>query len=267
MVGALRLGPPGLADRLGNGLGRLAGRLYPNQRVRARVNIAALRPDLAPEPAVEEAMGQLARTFCEAAVFDRLWPAGLVEVVGAEHLAARPALLLGLHTGCWPLAAAVPLHLGHVVSGPHQPPASRFRAGVVDAAFQRIGGTLLPGAEGPGLLRRLRAGESVILYLDEHAGGRVAAPSLGRGPRVGGNIAYAVRLARLAGLAPVLVHAERLPGGRHRVVAHPPMALPRGGDRAVELAAGVAMLDALIEPIVRRLLLQWMMLPDFRPEG
>lgn len=268
MLAWMRHAPAALAHGAASALGGLAGGLYPRHRARAAENLAALRPDL-PPAAIEEAMGHLARTMCESAIFDRFQAQGRVTLEGAAHLQAT-RLFLSVHTGCWPLAAATIAHETGDCLGPHQPPPSRLRAQALTAAFSRVNGTLVE-AGAARLHRRLCEGGAVIFYVDENKDGRVAAPSLGRGPRMGGNIEFAVRLARLTGQRPVLVHVERLPpapGGPHfRVVAHPPMDLPGGTDRAAALRDGVAMVDAAIEPVVRGLLPQWFMLPDFRFAG
>ena len=56
-------------------------------------------------------------------------------------------------------------------------------------------------------------------------------------------------------------------GGRKRfkMTYLPPVEFIKTGDAEADLAANVARLDALIEPIVRAHLEQWYMLFDFRP--
>lgn len=258
----LRHGPAALAQSLPVLLARHAGpRLYAGQIAHMRANLALLAPGL-PPGAADEAMEHLARTMCESAVFPRLLHQGRVDIAGEEHARARPTLFVSVHTGCWPLAAAAAaMRLGHDLAGPHQPPPNRRRAAWLAEAFGAVGLKLLTeadGARGALLARRLREGRSVIMFVDADA----VAPSLGRGPRRGGNLLATTRLARLSGLDPVPVHAERLgEPGRHRVTFHPPLRLPP--DRE----AAVAALDAAAEALVRPRLTQWFFLPDFRANG
>ena len=111
-------------------------------------------------------------------------------------------------------------------------------------------------------------GETLLFYMDDYVGGRVNGPSLGRGPPRAGNIPLAARLARLSGCALVPAFVERLSDARFRVVFAPPVALPPPtGDRAADLAAGAATLDAALDPIVRARLEQWFFTIAWRPEG
>ena len=79
-----------------------------------------------------------------------------------------------------------------------------------------------------------------------------------------------MRLARLSGCALVPGFVERLPGGRarFRTVFLPPVALPAPtGERAADLAADAAALDAVLDPIVRARLEQWFFTIAWRPEN
>ena len=117
----------------------------------------------------------------------------------------------------------------------------------------------------------LRRGEETLLFwMDDYVRGRVNGPSLDRGPPRAGNIPLAVRLARLSGCALVPGFVERLPGGRarFRTVFLPPVALPAPtGERAADLAADAAALDAVLDPIVRARLEQWFFTIAWRPEN
>jgi KDO2-lipid IV(A) lauroyltransferase len=73
-------------------------------------------------------------------------------------------------------------------------------------------------------------------------------------------MAMALRLAMKAGVPLVPAYMLRLPGPRFR--AHFLPALPLTGD----LAADQAALEAVIEPVIRRHLDQWLMLYAFRPD-
>jgi len=75
-------------------------------------------------------------------------------------------------------------------------------------------------------------------------------PSLDRGPRLRGNIPYAIRLARLSGCAIVPGFALRLPGNRFQVNFLPPV------------EAG---LDGVLDGVVRQHLTQWLFTIAWKP--
>ncbi|MBL6456044.1 hypothetical protein JMJ55_11970 [Belnapia sp. T6] len=264
--GPLAHGYAGLMARYG------APRLYPRGDRQARENLARLRPDLPREPAMRAMWDNLARSFMEVPRARRLYDEGRVETVGAEHLATRPLMVNAVHLGNWEMVGLSLVKHGAPPIAIYQPPKSSFRHDVIVRERLAGGGRLLPlGRDAARMaLQVLREGDVLLFSLDEHQHGRVAAPSLGRGPRQGGNIALSARLARLSGAPIVIAHCLRLPprrGPRFRVTFAPPIHLPRSADREADLRAGIAMLDAAIEPLILQNLPQWLMLHEWRPEG
>lgn len=272
----LRFLPTSLAGAAGRMLARrIAPALYPALDARARANLALLRPDLPTGEAVAEMWENLACTFCEIPRILRFWKEDRVEVEGAEHILEtrrhRPVLAAWLHTGNPEVLGMTLAWIGARPVGI----AARQPTGLRDRVVMRnrlaVGIRVLRAdrdAVRPAL--RVLAGREEVLALamDDYVGGVVHGPSLGRGPRTKGNIPYAVRLARLSGCAIVPCYVTRLPGSRFRTTFLPPLELPpETGDRATDLAAGAAALDAALDPIVRANLPQWFFTIAWRPDA
>jgi KDO2-lipid IV(A) lauroyltransferase len=234
----------------------------------ARRNLARLRPEL-PE-AEREAMAQrflahLAALVGETAAIERQFPAGRVEMVGHEAGVAAhksgPLVGLSLHTGNWELLGAALRELGVPLSSFYEEAESPGATRVLKALRTRMGVRLLePTIAGVRQgLRELKEGRVVAVFCDEGREGRIMAPFFGRPPHTEGNLAVAARLARATDAVIVVNHVLRLPGGRFRVVFHPPRRLPPGRR---DLLADVVELNGWIEPIIRENLDQWFFLDD-----
>lgn len=271
----LRALPTPLVSRVGGWLGRRAApALYPNQDALARATLRALRPGAPEDEALRAMWGNLGASFAEMARILRFWDEGRVEVSGAARLlAARrdgPVLVAGLHLGNPEVLGLTLARLGLRPVGVATRQPTDFRERTITRIRLRGGGRMIRAdrdAMRPAL-SVLRGGEETLLFwMDDYARGRVNGPSLGRGPRLAGNIPLAARLSRLSGCALVPGFVERLPDARFRTVFLPPVALPAPtGDRAADLAADAAALDAALDPVVRARLEQWFFTIAWRPE-
>jgi KDO2-lipid IV(A) lauroyltransferase len=271
----LRLLPTARVSAAGAWLGRRLGPvLHPELDARARANLARLRPDLDPAAALAEVWGNIGATYAEMARGLRLWDEGRVEVRGAAHVLEtrreRSVLVAGLHTANPEVLGLTLARLGARPAGIAMRQPTAFRERVITALRRRAGGRVIPARRDAAraALGVLAAGEeTLLLYVDESVGGEVRAPSLGRGERRAGNIVLAARLARLTGCAIVPGFVTRLPGPRFVTTFLPPLALPPpSGERAADIAAGVAALDAALDPVVRARLTQWLYTISLRPE-
>lgn len=266
--------PIDVASLIGQELWSRIGRVrFPQLSARISETWARLRPDEAArrEAVVLGLWRNIGRVIGEYSVLDRLWAAGRIAVEGAEHLSAardsgRPVIVAGLHLGNWEVIPPAIVSLGHPMSVIYQRPVDRLDHHLITNARRRYNAGLLPPDPGSAraALRLLQDRRRVLLvYVDEWIDGRVNAPAFGRTPRFSGNIANVMRLAAMTDAALIPAYAVRTEGAHFRLTFLPAVLLTRGGNRDVELAENVARLDAVIAPIVRAHLEQWLMLFDF----
>jgi KDO2-lipid IV(A) lauroyltransferase len=254
--------------------GKVVPKLYPVGTRRARENLARLRPDLPVEETLAAMWDNVARSFLEVPRFLRFYEEGRIETVGAEILSPRPLIVCGLHLGNWELVGLALVRHGAAPVAFWQPPASEYRTRTVVAERLKGGGRLLPpqrDAARGAMQALIRDKDVFLIFPDEHQHGRVAAPSLGRGPRQGGNIEYTARLARASGAPIVFCYCERLEpradGPTFRVTFERGPEIPRTDDREADIRAGVDALDRQMEGIILPRLPQWLMLHEFEPTG
>lgn len=277
-VALMRRAPDRVAHAYAGFVGRVLGpRLYPRVRALAGANLARLAPPgLEHGPALDALWDNMARSFLEVPRMERLWGEGRIAVEGAQLLAAapRPLIVVGLHLGNWEAVGLAMVRHGVFPFAPYTPPSTAYRERVVVEARLRNGGRLLPPerSSARALLRQLRdEGDVLLIFCDELKGGVVQAPSFGRGPREGGNIANAVRLARATGAPLVIGWCERLPhdatGPRLRVTFERGPEVAVSADREADLRGGIAALDARMEALIRPRLPQWLMLHEWSERG
>lgn len=264
--------PAGLCSRMGWLLGQRLGSRRRAWHARALANLRRLRPelnDVAAADTVRRMWGHIGSTRAEFSVLPRIWDSDRVAVEGFENLEAarvmgRPRIWAALHLGNWEIVGPTLLALGENGLDVYQPPRNRFERRIADRARRRFANHLLP--PGPATARRLyRAlaedGRGVVLYVDEFQDGRVHAPFFGRPLRLDGNLARVVRLALMADAVIIPAYCLREGHGHFCVHILPPVVIGPPTDRTV-LAEGVALLDSIITPIVRRHIEQWFMLHD-----
>jgi len=272
----LRALPTDLCSAFGAQAARLSPLRYPESEARARRLWQRLHPQASSPPEVDAAMRRLwrsvGRTMAEYSVLHRLCDEGRVEIVGAENLTmseGRPMIGAALHLGNWELIGVVATRLGYTGGGTYEPPENRFDRRIAADVRRRYGGTPLTPSLNTAVqaYELLRQGQNFLFYLDEINEDRVSAPAFGRAQRLRGNIANAVRLARLADARIIVTYCERLgDAARFRVHFLPPLRLARDGGSRSDLAANVAKLDAVITPIIAARLDQWYYTLDFEPD-
>jgi KDO2-lipid IV(A) lauroyltransferase len=171
-------------------------------------------------------------------------------------------LLAGLHTGNPEVLGLTLARLGARPVGVAVRQPTAFRDRVITDIRRRGGGRMIRAARDamrPAVEVLRRAEETLLFWMDDYVGGVVRGPSLGRGPRAEGNIPFAARLARLTGCAVVPGYVLRRPGSRFLTTFLPAVEMPAAtGDRAADLAAGAAAIDAVVDPVVRAHLTQWL---------
>ncbi len=275
----LRLLPIDVCSWLGGLMGALAKYRYLESDARARALWQRLRPNEADEASTDAAMGRLwrsvGRTMAEFSVLDRMWPAGRIDTVGYEHVAeaqasGRPIIGMGVHLGNWETIPVAALAHGFRGASIYIPPDNRIDHYIANLARDRLKGAYLKASRNAAFeaIELLKNGQNLLMYVDESIRGRVWAPAFGRRLRPQGNIANIVRIARAANAIIVPLYSVRLDGGaRFRVTALPSLKLVDTGDRDADLMANVAMIDALIDPIIRDNLDQWFYALDFEFDG
>ncbi len=260
-----RAAPLEMWSAAGGGLFRLLGPLTSAHRT-ARRSLRLAFPDM---PSAETAviLGEqwenFGRYIAEFPVLDRLTSAsGRVDISQAGRLkeiaaAGRPVVFVSGHLSNMEVMSAAIVDAGipceityRAANNPYvdaRMRRSRFRYGVRMFAPK--------GSEGAReLLEGLKAGRSIAMMNDQRYDGGVAAAFFGR--TVMTNPA-GVRLALRFGTDIQPMSIQRLPGVRFRLVAHEPIVLARTGDRAADIAAGVAAVTAFIEARVRERPGEW----------
>lgn len=278
---AMRALPTETCSDLGARLGLLIGRRgHPVAEARSRAVLAQLRPELADPAALEAAMTRLwqnvGRSYAEYSVVRRLLAEGRVTPSDPARLPAagadpRPLILCFLHLGNWEVLGQhmVTLWPGRAFAAVVMPPANRAHALIARRRRRHLPLDLIEmdrhvWRQATEQLRR--PGGVLWLAADEAHAGRVFAPFLGRTPVAHGNLGKMVRLAATTGARILPIYAERLPGVRF--VVHALAEIEVAADRrdTAAILDQVVQIDALLDPIVRRLAEQWYMAIEFGTE-
>ena len=161
------------------------------------------------------------------------------------------------HLANWEVMAAVIVEAGVVCQVTYRAANNPYVDRRIRQGRARYGVRLFAPKGGEGareLLEALDRGESVALMNDQKFNGGPAVPFFGvpahtaTGP---------TRLALRAGTDLQPMSVQRLGGARFRVVVHEPIPLEHTGDRAADLEAGVAKVNAFVEARVRERPAEW----------
>lgn len=262
---ALRLLPVDWVSGLGAALFKALGPLTGSHRIAER-NIRLAFPELDARGRAALLRAQwdnLGRTFFEFPLSDRLTPdSGRVEVVGAERLAAiaasgRPAVFVSGHLANWEVMASVIVNAGLACQITYRAANNPYVDRRIKQGRARYGVRLFAPKGGEGareLLEAMDRGESVALMNDQKFNGGPAVPFFG----IPANTASGpTRLALRCGVDLQPMSVQRLRGARFRVVVHEPIPIIDTGDRAADLEAGVAKVNAFVEARVRERPAEW----------
>jgi len=259
-----------VSDGVGGAFEKLLPRVEPDVLPAAAANLRRIEPSWTDEQIAETVRqhgASLARQFAEYAAVTRFWREGRVQFADAARLRALiaegPLLMIGLHTGNWEVLfgmGAVGVKMTSFVA----PRIKRSEELICTRVRQDLGLTILrPGTAAiRTALGILRGGDPVMLFCDEVHQGRLMAPLFDRSPHLNGNLAIAVRIARLSGARLVTLHARRLPGVRFEISMGSPIALEPETVPGERLLDDVAQLNGVIEPIIRANLEQWYFLAN-----
>ena len=263
MVRAL---PVDAASALGGAIVGVLGPMTSKHRIVLR-NLELAFPEKS--QAEREALGRefwrvAGRTFTEFPLMDRITPAtGRVQIVGLERLqeVARnrtAAVLVSGHLSNWETMMAVIVHSGLDCRVSYRPANNPYMDTRITESRRRYGVQLFAarGSDGTrGLIAALSKGGAVALLNDQRDSSGVEAPFFGRSVWSAGGPA---RLAMKYGERLFPMSVVRLKGARFRVTIHEPIELEDTGDRAADLTAAVAKINAFVESCIRERPAEWL---------
>ncbi len=265
----LRAVPMDLCSHVGARIGSFAiPRYFKVQVTRARALIAYLHPDLddtargAMLTAYMAAQGRLMTEFSIITRLlrhqDRILLNGFQEHMFA---AARkgPVIIVGMHLGNWEIGPIILHDEGIRPYANYVPPKGRAKAWISARVRAAVGLNFLP----PGLtgvrpsLKILKNGGAISMFCDEGAGGKIRGPLFGREPHAQGNLAVAVRLSRMTGAPICPWYNLRRDGARYEAWSLPAIILPPEDKPGARLMDDIALVNGVIEPVIRANLAQW----------
>ena len=186
-----------------------------------------------------------------------------------EALAKGPVIIVGMHLGNWEIGPSVLRDIGLRPYANYTPPPGRAKAWISERVRTKGGLNFLPpGAQGiRPAVKVLKEGGVISMFCDEGFQGKIRGPLFGRKPHLEGNLAVAVRLARMTGATIQPWYNLRTDGFRFICQFLPPVELPPEEKPGARLLADVQMLNDVIEPVVRAHLDQWFFLDNSLPKG
>ncbi len=267
LMAGMRAIPLDRASAFGGWLLRTIGPLTSAHRT-AETNMRFVWPDMpaaARAVLLREQWDNLGRTFAEFAQIDRLLPyvdKARVSVEGAEILDAlrdsgRGAVLIAGHFANWEVMAAAIVKRGVRCQVTYRAANNPYVDARIVKSRKSYGIDLFApkGRDGAAeLLAALKRGECIALMNDQKFNGGVRAPFFGR------MVETAPGPARLALKfdAPIIPLSVRRTQGAHFVVTiHPPLDVPRTGDKSADIDAAVGMINRFIEGVIEQAPAQW----------
>ncbi len=259
LVACARAAGVDATSAFGGWLARTLGPLTRYQRIADR-NIRIAFPDMPIEARrrlIAAQWDNTGRYFAEMTQMDRLTVhTGRVEVVGRERLEAirdskQPVVFISGHFANGEVMSSAILNFGIPCQITYRAPNNPYFDKALRKSRARYGVELFAPKGGDGareLLEGLKRGESAALMNDQKFNQGVEALFFGQpamtapGP---------TRLALRFGCPIQPLSVRRLDGARFRLIVHEPIELEHTGDRARDIEAGVARINAFIEARVR----------------
>lgn len=261
--------PMDSASALGSWLARTIGPCLGVQRL-ARHNLERAFPDKSAaeiDIILHDMWDNLGRVFGEFPHIGRLdiYNDPRIEVIGREYIDQmrddnRPGIFFTAHLGNWELSG-----YGVIQRGPFASPLAVVYRAPNDPAAEwllqygrkRLGIELIPKGT-PGarrIIEILRAGGHVSMLPDQKMNNGIAAPFFGRPAMTAPALA---QLALKFDCAILPGHVERLGGTRLRLTVHPPLDLPRSGNREADVLALTTTVNRMMEDWIRQNPGQWL---------
>ena len=268
---AVRLLPVDAASALGGALARRIGPWLGISK-RARHNLEAAMPELSAADVdrvirgMWDNLGRVAAEYPhlpEIEVFPRgdfQKSSGRVAIAGIEHLdhaiaAGRKVIIFGGHLGNWEIAALAAgqygIDVAQVYRAANNPLVDRMIARFRGAQSEFIPKGAIASRRA---LAALRRGAHLTLLVDQKLNDGIPVPFFGRPAMT----APALGLLALHFDCAVLpARVERLRGAHFRLTIHPPLALPRSGNRTADVAALMGVVNQTLECWIREHPEQW----------
>jgi Kdo2-lipid IVA lauroyltransferase/acyltransferase len=279
--------PVAAASRIGAALGPVIGRREaPEAEGRAMAAIRQFRPDLAADArllaaAMDRLWANYGRLFAEFCVINKMIPQGRVVTEGVETLEAvladgRPVIVAHLHTGNW---STIGLQIAQQAPGRLQAltlgyPKNRVwtQIGLRELARYQVSTLTMHSTVWWQVLQHLQPPRRGIMMIaiDEYGPGGFRAPFLGRAYDPAGNLGKIVRLAKRTGAIILPLYSERRSDAIVCNHVMTPVELTPSARRSdtmdpEELRHQVCSINALYEPVARRLVDQWFRLFYYSP--
>jgi KDO2-lipid IV(A) lauroyltransferase len=175
-----------------------------------------------------------------------------------------PVIIVGMHLGNWEIGPTILHAEGIRPYANYIPPKGRAKAWISARVRTRGGLNFLPpGAEGiRPAVKVLKQGGVISMFCDEGVAGKIRGPLFGRRPHLEGNLAVAVRLARMTGATICPWYNIRGHGLRFDAYFLPPIVLPPEDRPGARIADDILLLNGAIEPVIRAHLDQWYFLDN-----
>lgn len=258
--------PLDAASALGGAVARTIGpRLGISKR--ARINLRNAMPDLS-EPEIArivrgmwDNLGRVVAEYPHLGAFKIYEPGGRVTVEGLrEIIDARRAdtrfIFFSAHFGNWEIATLGATQAGLDVLAIYRTPNNPFVDELINEARSVVGGELVPkgNVAGRRAIGALAEGKHICMLVDQKMNDGIPVPFFGR------DAMTAPALARLALRYDCVVlpcRVERVRGAAFRLVADPPIPLPRTGNPQADITTLMTAVNAAVEGWVRRRPEQW----------
>lgn len=266
----LKAVPTGICSAAGARLGTFViPRWHSSSVKKAQKNLKRLLPDAIDEErdrVLKRSWQNQGRIMTEFSIIGRLWRHATWHDLHhfTEAYSKGPVIVVCMHLGNWEIFAPKLVELGLAPSANYTPPAGRARAWIARRVRLKLGyGLLPPGKDGiRPALNILKEGGAISIFCDEGFAGKIRGPFFDRPPHLEGNLAIAVRLARLTGATICPCYVLRRDGTSFDGFALEPVVLPPENQPGERLMEDVVLLNSVIEPVVRAHLDQWYFLDN-----
>jgi Kdo2-lipid IVA lauroyltransferase/acyltransferase len=178
-----------------------------------------------------------------------------------------PVIIVGMHLGNWEIGPTILHKDGIRPYANYIPPKGRAKAWISEKVRRKGGLNFLPpGAQGTRpSVKLLKDGGVISMFCDEAVAGKIRGPLFGRKPHLEGNLAVAVRLARMTGAKICPWYNLRGEGFRFDAYFLPAIELPPEEKPGARLMDDIVLLNSVIEPVIRANLDQWYFLDNTLP--